>query len=88
MDATTIRNRLRELAFLNSKATIWFKASSGKQASTNGSSAAPAEAADEGWEKLHFSGGLREYARYLTRDNSAMHDPIFIREEVCSTPLC
>ena len=85
MDAKTIRTRLQELAFLNSKATIWYKASSAKQASSassNGNGAAPAESAEGGWEKLHYSGGLREYVQFLNQDNSPMHEPIFIREEV------
>ena len=82
MDAKTIRTRLQELAFLNSKATIWFKASSAKQASANGNGAAPAESADDGWEKLHYSGGLQEYVQHLNRDNSPMHEPIFIQDEV------
>ena len=81
MDPKTIRTRLQELAFLNSKATIWFKASSAKQQpSSNGS--APAAALDAGWEKLHYSGGLREYVQHLNRDNTPMHEPIFIQDEV------
>ena len=90
MDAKTIRTRLQELAFLNSKATIWYKASSAKQApsaSSNGNGAAPAESAEGGWEKLHYSGGLREYVQFLNQDNSPMHEPIFIREEVSSVCL-
>ena len=90
MDAKTIRTRLQELAFLNSKATIWYKASSPKQApsaSSNGNGAAPAESAEGGWEKLHHSGGLREYVQHLNQDNSPMHEPIFIREEVSSEPV-
>ena len=87
MDAKTIRTRLQELAFLNSKATIWFKASPAGQASANGNGAAPAESAEGGWEKLHYSGGLREYAQHLTRDSSPMHDPIFIQDEVSGMSL-
>ncbi len=85
MDPKTIRTRLQELAFLNSKATIWFKASSAKQQpSSNGS--APAAALDVGWEKLHYSGGLREYVQHLNRDNNPMHEPIFIQDEVGCSP--
>ena len=85
MDPKTIRTRLQELAFLNSKATIWFKASSAKQQpSSNGS--APAAALDVGWEKLHYSGGLREYVQHLNRDNTPMHEPIFIQDEVGCSP--
>lgn len=93
MDAKTIRTRLQELAFLNSEATIWYKTSAARQASAaNGNGAAPAESAGGGWEKLHYSGGLREYVQHLNRDNSAMHEPIFIREEVSRLytvlPIC
>ena len=84
MDPKTIRTRLQELAFLNSKATIWFKASSAKQQpSSNGS--APVADPDAGWEKLHYSGGLREYVQHLNRDNTPMHEPIFIQDEVGRT---
>ena len=82
MDPKTIRTRLQELAFLNSKATIWFKASSGRQASANGNGAAPETSPEEGWEELHYSGGLREYVEHLNKDNSPMHEPIFIQDEV------
>lgn len=119
MDARTIRTRLQELAFLNSDATIWFRAlqhtpapttssngdsngasppqaTSSRSGSSNGNGAAPdAEApaavaggdgATQGWEKLHFSGGLREYAKHLNRDLQPMHEPLYIKETVC-TPL-
>ena len=88
MDPKTIRTRLQELAFLNSRATIWFKASSAsfakQQPSSNGST--PAAAPDAGWEKLHYSGGLREYVQHLNRDNTPMHEPIFIQDEVGCSP--
>ena len=82
MDPKTIRTRLQELAFLNSKATIWFKASSGRQASANGNGAALGISPEEDWEELHYSGGLREYVQHLNKDNSPMHEPIFIQDEV------
>ncbi len=123
-DPDTIRSRLRELAFLNSRATIFFRVVDGKagkssSSSSNGSSSsggsgkaaavgkaaaggkaaaaaggktaaaaalaaeaaatlspAAAEVAAEGWEVLHFAGGLAEYVRYLNRDKTPIHDPI------------
>ncbi len=87
MDAKTIRTRLQELAFLNSKATIWFKASSGGQLSHNGNGVAARTAPEEGWEELHYSGGLREYVQHLNKDSSPMHEPIFIQDEVRQSAL-
>ena len=116
MEAKTIRTRLQELAFLNSEATIWFRAlqpssasspsstsssnkasssgaSSSIRSSSNGNGAAPhaeappaaassSEGAAQGWEKLHFSGGLREYVKHLNRDLQPMHEPLYISEKV------
>lgn len=138
-DHETIRSRLRELAFLNSSATIHFRvlgqkistsaaaaaaaengtttSSSGTEAaagakkkggkiakaeSSNGSGAAATNGAAspeavagggtltlldnellasgpdaDGWEILHFSGGLAEYVAYLNRDKQPVHTPIF-----------
>ena len=88
MDPKTIRTRLQELAFLNSQASIWYKASpAGQASSANGNGKVPAESAEGCWEKLHYSGGLREYVQHLNRDNSPMHEPIFIREEVSSADM-
>ena len=125
MDAKTIKTRLQELAFLNSDATIWFRAlqhsklgassssssSNGaspamdsitatSSSSSNGNGAAPhAEApavaaaaggdgaAQGGWEKLHFSGGLREYVKHLNRDLAPMHEPLYISDKVQSRVL-
>ncbi|BDA44158.1 DNA gyrase subunit B, chloroplastic/mitochondrial [Coccomyxa sp. Obi] len=80
MDPKTIRTRLQELAFLNSNATIWFRAleMSSTQSSSNGSG--PHEEPD--WEKLHFEGGLCEYVKYLNRDSQPMHEPIFVSDKV------
>lgn len=90
MDPKTIRTRLQELAFLNSEATIWLRAPPGHSADSNGAAASSAASngadhpADDGWEKLHFSGGLKEYVAFLNRDSQPMHDPIYITEKVCT----
>jgi DNA gyrase subunit B len=96
-DPDTIRSRLRELAFLNSRASIFFRALDGKKApasSSNGSSSgsngsgAPAAAAAaagpvrEGWEIFHYSGGLAEYVRYLNRDKEPIHEPFYFSKTV------
>lgn len=80
MDPKTIRTRLQELAFLNSNATIWFRAleTSSAQISSNGRG--PHDEPD--WEKLHFEGGLCEYVKYLNRDSHSMHEPIFVSDKV------
>ena len=111
MDPKTIRTRLQELAFLNSSATIWFRAtpasipsssSNGSISSLNGAStpesssssngvgprgaeasAGPSSKEEqEGWERLHFSGGLREYVAFLNKDMQPMHEPLFITDMV------
>ena len=108
----TIRTRLRELAFLNSAATISFRAAPGAAGADglsiseslatqnsgvggsdggseqpsgggNGGGPAAASAAVKGsWETLHFSGGLEEYVRFNNRDNSPLHDPIYVSRTV------
>ena len=72
-DPDTIRTRLRELAFLNSTATIKFRAT---EAHSNGNSAA----AD--WQVFHFSRGLADYMDFLNRDKEALHPPISISKTV------
>ena len=118
-EADTIRTRLREVAFLNSSATISFRAAAGAAggdglsiteslathissagsahgtaelgssagngdggASAAVAAAAAASPAKGAWESFHFSGGLEEYVRYNTRDNTPMHDPIYISRTV------
>ena len=76
-DPDTARTRLRELAFLNSTATIKFRA---QQAHSNGSAAA-AE-----WQVFHFSKGLADYMEYLNRDKESMHKPIRISKTVRLMP--
>lgn len=83
MDPKTIRTRLQELAFLNSKATIWFRVRDSRCNSSNGSTNGASPKSEPEWEKLHFDGGLAEYVKYLNRDSQPMHDPIFFTDKVC-----
>ena len=39
-------------------------------------------AAAEGWEVLHYAGGLAEYVRFLNRDKEAFHEPICFEKKV------
>jgi DNA gyrase subunit B len=64
---TTLENRLRELAFLNSGVRIILR------------DERPAEALES---DLYYEGGVREFVRYLDRSKtSAMEEPIFITGE-------
>ncbi|KAK9808822.1 hypothetical protein WJX72_004299 [[Myrmecia] bisecta] len=71
----TIKARLRELAFLNSAATIQFRTVGGPQHS-NGAGDGVA------WEELHYAGGLQEYVAWLNRDRATMHQPILVSRKV------
>jgi len=93
-DPETIRSRLRELAFLNSSATIHFRVLGQKKSGAGAAAAAIGNSdggvsmngnsalAIEGWETYHYSGGLVEYVRYLNRDKQPVHDPFFLSKEV------
>lgn len=70
----TIELRLRELAYLNSAATVSFRALS----------AAASEAPD--WTQFHFKGGIKEYVAWVNREKPIMHDPIFVSKKVHSKP--
>ncbi|WP_341863040.1 DNA topoisomerase (ATP-hydrolyzing) subunit B [Gymnodinialimonas sp. 57CJ19] len=64
---TTLENRLRELAFLNSGVRIILR------------DERPAEALES---ELFYEGGVREFVRYLDRSKTtAMEEPIFITGE-------
>ena len=85
-DPETIRSRLRELAFLNPNATINFRVKNhqGKKKSQkneedeNDSNLSKQDDAmpEDGWEVLHFSGGLAEYVKHINRDRISSHEPI------------
>lgn len=72
-DCETIRSRLRELAFLNSAATIQYRAAKGDVAAAE-------------WTEYHFAGGLKEFVTWTNRDREAMHKPIYITKEVRECP--
>jgi len=87
-DPETIRSRLRELAFLNSNATINFrvknhqgkKKSQKYEGSEKKDDSSPSKQDDaiseDGWEVFHFSGGLAEYVKHINRDRISSHEPI------------
>jgi DNA gyrase subunit B len=68
-DPDTLRSRLREVAFLNSAATIKFRA-------------APADVESAPWEIFAFSGGLKEYVTWLNRDKEVLHPPIYVNRTI------
>jgi hypothetical protein len=65
-DPDTIRARIRELAFLNSAATLRFRAAPG-------GGGAGAE-----WQVYHYDGGLREYVTWLNSSREPLHEPICV----------
>ncbi|GMH39786.1 hypothetical protein BSKO_07684 [Bryopsis sp. KO-2023] len=66
-DTKVIQTRLRELAFLNSNATIHYKVET--------------EGEKSGWEVFKFTGGIKEYVLYLNRDKTTLHDVISCKGE-------
>lgn len=70
----TIRARLRELAFLNSTATISFRAGPAK------------DGAELEWTDFHFGGGLREYVEWINSGKQAIHKAFLIAKEVYIQP--
>jgi DNA gyrase subunit B len=68
-DPDTLRARLREVAFLNSAATIRFRA-------------APGDVEAAPWETFAFAGGLKEYVTWLNRDKEALHAPIYVNRTI------
>jgi DNA gyrase subunit B len=81
-DADIIRARLRELAFLNSSATILFRVRG-----QPGAAAGDGTQDDQEWETLHFGGGLTEYVTWLNRDKQLLHKPIVASRMVTSRRL-
>ena len=69
-DPDIILARLRELAYLNSEATIEFRA------------AKDVAAMSPPWQRLHFKGGLAEYVQWLNRDKEPLHEPLALTREV------
>ena len=91
-------SRLRELAFLNSAANIKFRAlpkagrsqqnghQNGSAPVETSSSESSAEDSDDEhaglWQTFHYSGGLREYVKWLNNERQAFHEPIVISRQV------
>lgn len=65
----TIELRLRELAYLNSSATIRFRATGKKTP-------------DSEWKEFHFDGGIQEFVAWINRSKTALHDPLFVSKKV------
>lgn len=74
-DPQTIRQRLQELAFLNSSATITYTV----LPEQNGSSGPSSPTTDV----LHYEGGLKEYVTHLNSTRQRLHEPIFFSRTVC-----
>ena len=97
-DPETIRGRLRELAFLNRDATIYFRVRGGEEERKRKQKRKVVEGGNEvddgavenhddsvdsdGYETLHFSGGLSEYVTHINRDRISSHEPIFFSKTV------
>lgn len=82
-DTETIRTRLREVAFLNSAATIRFDTSGARGSNgSNGSNGSSGSEEGTAVETFHFSGGISEFVKYNNRSRSAMHEPIFVSHMV------
>lgn len=93
-DLDTIRTRLREVAFLNSSATITYATGApAAPAAANGNGTAGsgdesgngAAAGGEGSgevETFHFEGGIAEFVQWNNRTRTPMHDPVFVRRTV------
>lgn len=73
----TIRTRLREVAFLNSSATIMYQIHGAPSGNGNGSGNGAADV-----ETFHFSGGIAEFVAYNNRARTPMHDPIYVSRMV------
>ena len=86
MDADTIRQRLQELAFLNSAATITYTvrnrpASRSSNGSSNGASFNGEQDVTE--EVMHHSGGLVEFVGHLNRSRQPLHpSPLYLCQTV------
>lgn len=88
MDADTIRQRLQELAFLNSAATIHFTVRDrGSKDSSKAGSSETGERLEGGivsQETMHHSGGLQEYVTHLNHKRQPLHDrPVYTTQTVC-----
>jgi DNA gyrase subunit B len=64
----TLEQRFREMAFLNRGLTIDFE----DQRTENGSR----------WMSFYFEGGVSSFVRYLNKNRTVLHDPVYIEKEV------
>ena len=64
----TLEQRFREMAFLNRGLTINFE----DQRTDNGSR----------WMSFYFEGGVSSFVRYLNKNRTVLHDPVYIEKEV------
>jgi DNA gyrase subunit B len=64
----TLEQRFREMAFLNRGLTIDFE----DERTDNGSR----------WMSFYFEGGVRSFVRYLNKNRSVLHDPVYVEKEV------
>ena len=62
-DTQILMSRFRELAFLNSAATIQYRFRDGTPES-------------EEWKSFHYEGGLMQYVEWLNRNKTPIHDVI------------
>lgn len=66
-DAEVVRKRLRELAFLNSNATLQFKSVKDSTEVHN--------------EEFQFSGGIAEYVQTMTDGGPTLHDCVHFKRQ-------
>jgi len=83
-DVDTIRTRLREVAFLNSSATIMYQIHGAPSGNGNGNGNGAAGEV----ETFHFSGGIAEFVAYNNRARTPMHDPIYVSRMVRFVRFC
>ncbi|MDQ0339270.1 DNA gyrase subunit B [Caldalkalibacillus uzonensis] len=65
-DYETLRNRLREMAFLNKGLKIVFTDEREEQPKT---------------EAFHYEGGIASFVEYINRAREVLHEPIYIEDE-------
>jgi DNA gyrase subunit B len=64
----TLEQRFREMAFLNRGLTIEFC----DERTDNGAR----------WMSFYFEGGVRSFVRYLNKNRTVLHEPIYIEKEI------
>lgn len=64
-DPHVLSSRFREVAFLNSKATLHYRF---KGEDPSG---------DDPWKTFHFEGGLRQFVQFINQGKTPIHDPVY-----------